>query len=277
MLKGVYMLKLGFSRERIFSKRTSILMLVVLLILLALACDNPIASQSSKETKVVESVQLTLLSDKVSTVEAQQTSMAKTNTGKATEGETSPTTEVPPTPEATSNNQQPTTLTATSVPPSQTPVPSATPVTIRQWKNAYIIQTSNGCHSATSCWVGASDGYSHDIILLADETVFVDPNWDNPYLVFWHTYKVGDKLSASVAIRVDGSWVQLVSYRPGFQDWEQVALDLNPYKGKDITLRFSAKDGAAIDIYRSGWHDQAPGPISKWSLEEIQIIPDYQP
>ena len=99
------------------------LMVAAVLILLALACQNPLESKEAKETRVAEAVQLTLLSDKMGTVEAQQTELAKQTTPGSPTEEPKQVTEAVATSEPTAG-QQPN---ATDTPlPTEAPTPTAT-------------------------------------------------------------------------------------------------------------------------------------------------------
>lgn len=74
------MLGSNFHLTPIKSWHIRLLVLAGVLILLALACKNPLESEEARQTRIAESVQLTLLADKLATVEAQQTALAKPDT-----------------------------------------------------------------------------------------------------------------------------------------------------------------------------------------------------
>lgn len=105
------------------SRHIRILVAAAVLILLALACQNPLESKEAKETRVAEAVQLTLLSDKMGTVEAQQTDLAKQSTPVSPTEEPKQATEAAATSEPTAG-QQPN---ATDTPlPTEAPAPTPT-------------------------------------------------------------------------------------------------------------------------------------------------------
>ena len=99
------------------------LTLATVLVLLALACQNPLGGQENRETEVEKAVQLTLLEDKLATVAVQQTELAKSGSTLPTAGEP-----------ATGEAATPTQLSPTSTPeptapptPTSSPTPEATP------------------------------------------------------------------------------------------------------------------------------------------------------
>jgi hypothetical protein len=55
-------------------------------------------------------------------------------------------------------------------------------------------------------------------------------------------------------------------YPKGQRDWASDAIDLRPYKGKEIVIRFSAT---------GKWTASYDG--TSWYLENIQILPNYKP
>ena len=77
--------------------------------------------------------------------------------------------------------------------------------------------------------------------LVAKSSLFVDPAWSNPQLVFWFDNPFPGDLFVSV--KSDLNWhtiarVPLTGQKPG--SWQMTSVDLNQLKGKSVLLSISA-------------------------------------
>jgi hypothetical protein len=252
------------------------------LILAILACTNPLSGdQPLQETQAALAVQSTFDAERSSTLNAQQTSMAVQVTQAVTQAQQpiggtlqaqQATMAVQQTTIAGQNTQvvQPT---ATPVAPSTTTIPetSSTPMILTDFKFYYFVQSSTDCReSGDVCWI-ANDQWTKDrnwgekdMVLTTKGSIFIDPNWKNPYLVFWHIYKT--EQSISVVASVDSKKEILWFFTKSSGSWAKVVADLTKYKGKDIVIQF-------VGVGRN-WYGK---PKTEWTVQDIQIVPNYTP
>ncbi len=165
---------------------------------------------------------------------------------------------------------------ATQPPPSDTPQVAPTlasagsidPIQILDWKLSYWFSLPNGCKGDDPCWRTDDDYKKHlgqsPMVLTSKQSYLIEPNWSKPYLVFWS--KLRNNSPAAVELIINGTPVLVKQYPKGKSDWSSDAIDLSPYKGKEIFIRFTVS---------GKWGSGVPG--SEWYLENIQILPSYKP
>jgi serine/threonine protein kinase len=191
----------------------------------------------------------------------------------------------PPTPSQTS------TLTATYTPtPTNTPEPTATPLPTpialtdsELDSNAFVYQQSSACRSdGIPCW----DSVWGERVLTTLESLYVDPNWPNPQLVFWHHYNLEVHGTAITIRKADSRrWESLNSY-DGTSGWHQQHLSLEEYKGEHVIIKFYSPIGVVYEsnryIYRSGRLVEIITKVvtkedNQWTIQDIQIVPGITP
>jgi len=262
-----------------------------LLTILAMACDVPSlgGDKSLMETQAALGVQSTFDSERAATLNAQQTSIATQSTLAASptpQGSTGEDQQATMSVQQTTIAQQATQLaqkTAAPLPteaPGQTdatatPVPQqqgqSTPLILTDWKLFFFNRSSAGCYlEGQDCWV-ADDKWTNDrnwgddnMTMTTRESIFIDPNWPNPYLVFWHIYDTDHYLDV-IGI-VNSQWVIIWHFTGSVGKWSLVTADLGKYKGQSITIKF--------DAVGRNWYTKKK---TEWSVQDIKIVPNYQP
>jgi hypothetical protein len=203
----------------------------------------------------------------------QQTFVAQTSTALQAATPVVPT--LPPAAETPIQGQAPNAPTnppptdTPALPPTETvaatsqPSPAPAKISLTKWKKLYFLEISSGCKFPDMpCWKsndGPDVGFD-SIILTSAESTAIDPNWNNPYLVFWHKYYF-DK-AAEIDVSSGSSWEVLQVYGQGNRDWIMQSFNLSRYKGKSVSFRF------VLEPYHK---------ISTWLIQDIQIVPDFKP
>ena len=234
-----------------------------LLILLALACGISINSAPAQPTTdLLGTINAAVAVTETAQKDAQATAEAAST---ATSQVASPTATLIPTdsPEAL---------------PSLTPSPAATApdsVYFKEWSMQYFVQLSGGCKVKNAlCWKTDDDYSKHfgnPMIMTSKTSVLIEPSWPSPYLVFWHKRDI--KHGGSLEIGLDGKYLKVKDFSSSNSDWNRVFIKLSDYKGKELTVRFSA-DGMLAGSGRT-W--SAGRQQSIWFIQEIQVIPDFIP
>jgi len=146
------------------------------------------------------------------------------------------------------------------------------PIALTEWQRTAFTLMNSGCKVGdAACYKGGhpADNSVTDMIMTSINPITVDPNWKNPYLVFWHKYNV--EQPAYVNIGIGSQWKPLKSFQGQATGWIQSFIDLNKYKGKDILIQFTAP---AFAPTKSWWKD---APMNDWYLNDIHIVPNYTP
>ena len=246
------------------------LLLSLFLLLPMLACSISLPEdKDSKETKISRNVQSTLNSEKVMTLEAQQTSDA--NAAQQTPADVGG---IVQTQQATIDAQN-TSIAATETPVSVQTAPSteqpttsseSTPISITEWKGDNWALYSACKLTTTSCWKISKMG-----ALVSEKSFYIDPNWNQPYLVFWHMGISTKKISRQwfnpytkpgALVGVDGKWTLVRDYSDTMGGtWARAYVNLGTFKGKEISIQFF------LDTNTS----------STWYIQDVQILPDFTP
>jgi hypothetical protein len=222
----------------------------------ALTCSFPIADQSQKETSIAQDVQATLNAEKVMTLEAQQTSLANVEPIASQPSEA--TLEAQDTSVVT--NQTPTSETLETVTgqPPLSPTGVLTPLTITEWKMQSFAPLSSGCKTPDKpCWKSVPIA-DLDEMLISKNSIYIDPNWQNPCLSFWHqSVKRGydTMFSAEILAGVDGKYVMIKKLNTFIEVWKRDFADLEMFKGKDIYIHFVRYPGA-----------------TSWFIQDVEIL-----
>jgi hypothetical protein len=242
----------------------------------------PAVDSSKRETDVAKSVESTLNAEKVATYQAQQTLDASRPV--ATQIENPGTNATLQAQQSTLNAQatsillqatQTSTTESSLVTPSPTSGGSLEPIQILDWKMAFWVYTSSGCEGGKPCWITNDDYKKHlggSLILTSKKSYFIDPNWPNPYLVFWN--KRDNPATLTVDVVIDGTPITLRQYPKGQKYWSSDAIDIRAYKGKEIIVRFVAP-GKTGEGGGGNFGDNYPS--THWFVGNIQIFPSYKP
>lgn len=256
--------------------------LVALLLLLALACDLPSANNGdSQETKIIEAVQLTLVSDQAATVQVQQTQLANLST-QAAGGEQEPTstpeaaTDTPLAPTQTPEAQ----VTDTSPPPTIAPTATASatePFFLVEWDLTGFQLRTSGCYdSNSSCWVEAITKQPSS--MTTTQTILISSNWRQPYLVFRHKYMMPERCGGSfggdcgsvvgfLSATSGGSTIVMRRYQNS-SGWSTERVGIEMFIGQEVVFKFFT------DVEDPRFLGDAP---SYWYIQDIQIQPVLQP
>jgi serine/threonine-protein kinase len=175
--------------------------------------------------------------------------MDRTSTHTSTSTPT-PTFTPTPTPTFTSTS----TLTFT---PTATPTITLTPIGLIDFDASGWIPISDCPGIDLPCWTDSPSGeyVNYGVYLLRATQFTVDQNWKNPYLVYRQKYET-ERCCDYIELIINGT---LILKDSGSSDWEQVAIDLNPYKGQPLSIRFRL---------RSDHSQTADG----WYLSDIRIV-----
>jgi hypothetical protein len=256
--------------------RLTMTLIALALFISILACSTNLSGNAPPQnsTDVARSVESTINAETVATMQAQETLDAKGIVATKTED---------PGVSATIQAQQATLdARATSLIPQVTQPPateislaSVTPtlrtllesVSITQWNMYFWVPLSSGCKVINiPCWKLADDwnkaqSSSGDGVMTSKEPVLIDPAWERPFLVFWNKRLL--RRTGAVDIQVDGEWIGVKNLSDTKSEWAQEAIDLQPYKGKQLIVRF---------LSEIGYYQQ-----STWFIQDVKIVPNFKP
>ncbi len=252
----------------------TLVILTLLFSILACAINLPGNAPRQNPTDVARSVESTINAETVATMQAQQTLETSAPVVVATED---------PGVSATIQAQQATldaqaiSLLPQATQPAITETSPATlpsgpggalgPVSIADWKMYFWVPLSSGCKLADiPCWKLADDWKtaqtsSGDGVLTSKQAVLIDPAWERPFLVFWDKRQL--RRTGAIEIQVNGQWITVMDVNGTKTEWRQEAIDLQPYKGKQMIVRFISEIGSAQQ--------------STWFIQDVQIIPNFKP
>jgi hypothetical protein len=210
-----------------------------------------VATLQAQETQVASGIKTTQTEDPAvnTTIQAQQVTLDAQATGMLPQVTQPPATEVP---------------LATVAPTSAT---SPASLSITDWKMYFWVPLTSGCKVLNiPCWKLADDWKtaqtsSGDGVLTSKVSVLIDPAWERPYLVFWDKRQL--RRTGAVEIQVDGEWIGVMNVNQTRAEWTQQTIDLQPYKGKQLTVRFMAE---------IGYYQQ-----STWFIQDVKIVPNFKP
>ena len=118
----------------------------------------------------------------------------------------------------------------------------------------------SAAHSAPNCWGTDLDGFypiTVDASLTSDWVTLPE----NPQLRFWHWYSIDEAgwEEAYGAVEVtadDASWETVSQCAGASGDWAQVKLDLSPWAGRSVRIRFRlwSEEAEMVLYYYAGWY-----------------------
>jgi hypothetical protein len=89
------------------------------------------------------------------------------------------------------------------------------------------------------CWVYVN--YKSKGWLMGQQSVYIDPTWKSPQLVFWTKYYSKRLVNyAHVEVQVEGDtrWDRLKTFGGTRNWWSEMSIDLSAYSGKKIFIKF---------------------------------------
>jgi hypothetical protein len=162
---------------------------------------------------------------------------------------------------------------------------STGPIQLTDWSTFNLSVLSTGCKFPDQiCWRSETQtqyravGHKNQAVvqaetgLISKTSVFIDPGWNNPRLVFW----VDDPFPGdlSVLTKADLNWIMLAHFPltgQGAEDWRSVSVDLSPFKGKTILLNIAA----TLKIPRTALQNNSSTGANRWHIQNIQLIPNF--
>ena len=240
------------------------LLLSLFLLLPMLACSISLTEdKDSKETKIAQNVQSTLNSEKVMTLEAQQTSDA--NAAQQTPADVGG---IVQTSQATIDAQN-TSVTATETPISVQTELINQPIVLLNWIPTGQWAEITNCPFEGICWTDSpvgNYGNKKETVIASTDSTFIDPAWVSPYLVFWMKLDLEpgyDKASVDIRTEENSLWKE-ISYFKNTLDWNEVHIALEEYTGQKAFFRFRLYSDDLLN--KDGWY-----------LQNIRVEPNYHP
>jgi hypothetical protein len=184
------------------------------------------------------------------------------------------------TPQPTETTQPTDTESPTETVAAETPTETANPVPeFVEVKNikafGFNFSNSTKCMDAkVGCWMLTS--YKQNASLEAQDYIFIDPAWANPFLVFWQKYESqGYSYFGFVEITgdTDIGWTQKKGFKDTNYSWEEEAIDLSEYKGSEILIRimFNPTSDQFVAKQKTQFNPHT------WSIAAIKVVPNYMP
>ena len=183
----------------------------------------------------------------------------------------------PPTLEPTS------TLTPTDTPlPTPTVMITNVVLSAENWENSGWMKISTKeCHTPkTQCWKSITHQAITSIAWM--EPVYIDPAWENPFLVFWSWHWVGghnwygiNYPFGFIEIKSPNQpgWARLGQV-DGLKDWyREVKIDLSEFKSQEIYIRFYCQPVNMQTSYKDYTMMPYTWIISDVSIETNRIEP----
>ncbi|MFM8322508.1 MAG: hypothetical protein ACKOC5_16465 [Chloroflexota bacterium] len=260
-------------------RRQKVLAAALAVLLAILACSMPTGQDNSARiaTDVAIGIQQTQLAQTAAALQTQVSAPSATPQLIA---------DAPTQPSAPTDAPS-TDAPATEAPPTEAPPPADTPapaptdtppvsndtINLTEFKLYQWAGQKSGCiMDATQCWSMRMSGSGAwrgnkptDGALTYRETVYIDPSWRRPYLVFRHSLVV-DAFTAYVQIKMNDAWGPVKVFNKGISGSSLEAIDLSSFKGEEIGIQF----------YGSLTSFQANSTMRiEWTVQDIRIIPDY--
>lgn len=182
-----------------------------------------------------------------------------------------------PEPPATEQPTQPV-ATEPVVLPTETetaiPVPEFVEVTNIKPINWNFSNSTKCKDQKEGCWFLTT--YKQNGSLEGRDYIYIDPNWANPYLVFWQKFtSKGYSFFGFLEITADTDvgWTQVQGYKDSNYDWKEEAIDLSEYKGKEIMIRVMFVPTA------DNFSPQQKNQFNEhqWAIASIRVVPNYVP
>jgi subtilisin family serine protease len=168
-----------------------------------------------------------------------------------------------PTLEITATPSEEPTLTPTV---TSTPMPLSLPISQNMNDGAMgWLASGSWLLTPTADMLGAGYGWQATSTDQTTTLTFAQPidlrTAANPILTYWSAV-VSQSSTGTAEISLDGQNWQMVSIIGNNQAWQQFAVDLNPYKGQVVWLRFAWYSQPQVD---------PSSPLDYWLLDEVLI------
>jgi len=170
---------------------------------------------------------------------------------------------------------------------------SSEPFLLTDWRTSSLAKISAGCKFPDQvCWASvknnpedkmneswavsnSSKGTTQGQVqssLIGKTSLYIDPAWSNPQLVFWYDDPFPGDLFVSV--KLDLNWKTLahipLSGR-GSKTWQTASVDLSQLKGKHILLSISA----LLSLPKYALQNNSSAQLNRWHIQNIQLIPNF--
>lgn len=253
--------------------------LLISLLISALACNFQIQqTENLRQTDVALAIMQTRIGETATAMVLQASTVPQNTPAPPSPTPEPPTAEPPtaepPTLEPTATTEPPT-VTQPAVQETLAPQVDGAAVYLTDWKMLNFVKPGSGCRgdSTLDCWVNNKSGAGSwktgedpSGALTLRTPVLIQESWTNPYLVFNHELKTR-AFTGYLQLKIDSQWLKVKEYGQGTA-WVTQAIDLRPYKGKEITVMFNS---TLTSFLRTSLME------IDWSIQNIRIEPDYQP
>lgn len=147
-------------------------------------------------------------------------------------------------------------------------------INLRDWSSkGWIYYTGSICNDKKEgCWKAVMKS-GQVAILTGQESITLDPNWENPHLVFLTRYDGEYTLTFGfVELDIDGKpgYSRVKSFGGTKDYWHEVFISLHEFLGSTIRVRFYGEGQDKL------WGAD-PAYKFTWLIENVQIVPNYIP
>jgi hypothetical protein len=262
----------------IFNLKNKYLLFAILILsmgLLLTSCfvTNKVLDTSVQATVSALNVQNTTVAQQATQIAIVQLSTSIAQTVSAMNQQVSQPTSPPPYIEVP-------TETATVIPPTE---PAVTEVAnenislpILDWENiGWIRSESSKCYEPKkACW--SSINYKVISTLTSKDSIYVDPNWQNPKLVFWNKYSSDSNITfgyIEIQSSNNAGWSRIKSLKGTKDHWYKEEIDLNEYRSQNVIIRFYSEPATTMkNLWTWGSTNIKYHPFSWW-IYDINIVP----
>jgi hypothetical protein len=170
---------------------------------------------------------------------------------------------------------------------------SSEPILLIDWRTSNLATIPAGCKFPDqSCWASVKNS-PEDLVkssgsvmkaskgttqretqssLIGKTSIYIDPAWTNPQIVFWYDDPFPGDLFVSAKSYLN--WKTLAHFplmgrSPG--TWQSGSVDLSQYKGQNILLSISA----ALSIPKYALQNNKSAIVNRWHIQNIQLIPNF--
>lgn len=182
--------------------------------------------------------------------------------------------EILPSPTTEPPTLEPSAITEEVIVPTETAVPAPAGMSLMDWTLwGWTSSTSPmACQDSNSaCWMLTN--YREASSLVCAETISLNAAWSNPSLVFQTRYSIKDsKAFGFVEIQVVGEsiWNRVYTLKGSRDYWHEVTIDLTPFNGKAINLRFATKP--FFNVIQGAEATKMVYNKQTWIIQNINIV-----
>lgn len=155
------------------------------------------------------------------------------------------------------------------------PAPQGEPVEIKNWymHNWSLILSLYSCRGEEDgCW--ANPNYHESSWLLSASSVYIDPSWKAPALVYWSKHYSRRAINfcyIEVQSPGDTRWDRIKTIGGTKDYWHQVSVDLKAYSGEKLLVKFYCEPHLGI-----GTGERGTAIYNKQILyvDDVTIVPE---